>query len=103
MSGENFVYAFPEITENKIIVRKGEVITKISFKTENLNKKGFGDKINLLFVIKPSRNEKKRISTNEIKLRGDSVKTVRDFLNENNKKDFELEAYHYEIVKQLKQ
>ena len=32
LSGENFVYAFPEITENKIIVSKGEVISKINFK-----------------------------------------------------------------------
>ena len=30
LSGENFVYAFPEIIENKMIVNKGEVITKIN-------------------------------------------------------------------------
>jgi len=38
LTGENFVYAFPEITENKIIVRKGEKITKIDFKQEEFTK-----------------------------------------------------------------
>ena len=36
---ENFVYAFPELNVNKIIVKKGEKITKIDFNKENLNRK----------------------------------------------------------------
>ena len=91
LRGENFVYAFPEITENKIIVNKGEVITKINFKKEELNK-GFGDKVNLLLSSSLAEMKRRGSLTNEIKLRGDSVKKVRDFLNENNKTSFELEA-----------
>ena len=72
LSGENYVYAFPELIENKTIVRKGEKITKIDFKQENFNKKDFGEKV--------------------IKLRSDSVKELRDLLNKNNKTNFELEA-----------
>ena len=39
LTGENFVYAFPEITENKIIVRKGEKITKLASNKKILIKK----------------------------------------------------------------
>ena len=90
--GENFVYAFPEITENKIIVNKGEKITKINFKQEDFNIKGFGDKIN--FLLSSSLAEMKRRGSliNEIKLRSESVKELRDFLNKNDKTNFELEV-----------
>ena len=92
LNGENYVYAFPELTENKIIVRKGEKITKIDFKKENFNKKDFGDKVN--FLLSSSLAEVKRRGSliNEIKLRSDSVKELRDFLNNNDKINFELEA-----------
>ena len=92
LTGENFVYAFPELTENKVIVRKGEKITKVDFKQENFNKKDFGNKVN--FLISSSLAEVKRRGslTNEIKLRSDSVKELKDYLNENNKTNFELEA-----------
>ena len=92
LSGENFVYAFPEIIENKIIVRKGEVITKINFQKKDLAKKGFGDKINFLLSSSLAEMKRRGSLTNEIKLRRDSVKQIRDTLNKNNKTDFELEA-----------
>ena len=92
LRGENYVYAFPELIENKTIVRKGEKITKIDFKQESFNKKNFGDKVN--FLISSSLAEVKRRGslTNEIKLRSESVKELKDFLNKNNKTNFELEA-----------
>ena len=92
LSGENFVYAFPEITENKIIVTKGEKITKINFKQEDFNKKGFGDKVNLLLSSSLAEMKRRGSLTNEIKLRSDSVKELSDFLNKNEKTNFELEA-----------
>ena len=92
LSGENFVYAFPEITENKIIVKKGEKITKINFKEDEFNSKGIGDKINLLLSSSLAEIKRRGSLTNEIKLRSDSVKELRDFLNKNDKTNFELEA-----------
>ena len=91
LTGENFVYAFPEITENKIIVKKGEKITKIDFK-QDFNKKDFGDKVNFLLSSSLAEIKRRGSLTNEIKLRSDSVKELRDFLNENYKTNFELEA-----------
>jgi len=92
LSGENFVYAFPEITENKIIVKKGEVITKISFDQNEIRKKGFGDKISLLLSSSLAEVKRRGSLANEIKLRSDSVNDVRDFLNKNDQTSFELEA-----------
>ena len=90
--GENFVYAFPELKENKIIVKKGEKITKIDFKQENFNKKDFGDKVNFLLSSSLAEVKRRGSLTNEIKLRSDSVKELRDFLNKVDKTNFELEA-----------
>ena len=90
--GENFVYAFPEIIENKIIVRKGEIITKINFEQEDLNEKDFGDKVNFLLSSSLSEIKRRGSLTNEIKLRSDSIKELRNFLNKNDKNTFELEA-----------
>ncbi len=92
LSGENYIYAFPELTENKVIVRKGEKITKIDFKKDNYNKKDFGDKVNFLLSSSLAEVKRRGSLTNEIKLRSDSVKELRDFLNKNDKINFELEA-----------
>ena len=92
LTGENFVYAFPEITENKIIVREGERITKINFKQEDFNKKDFGDKVNFLLSSSLAEIKRRGSLVNEIKLRGDSIKELRDFLNKNDKTNFELEV-----------
>ena len=92
LTGENYVYAFPEITENKIIVRKGEEITKIDFKKEDFNKKDFGDKVNFLLSSSLAEIKRRGSLVNEIKLRGDSIKELRDFLNKNDKTNFELEV-----------
>mgnify|MGYP001472405357 CR=1 FL=1 len=92
LMGENFVYAFPEITENKIIVRKGEKITKIDFKQEDFNKKDFSDKVNLLLSSSLAEMKRRGSLTNEIKLRRDSIKELTNFLNKNDKFNFELEA-----------
>ena len=89
---DNFVYAFPEITENKTIVQKGERITKIDFTQENFNKKDFGDKINFLLSTSLAEVKRRGSLTNEIKLRSDSVKDLRDVLNKKKKTNFELEA-----------
>ena len=92
LSGENFVYAFPEITENKIIVVKGETIAKTIFKQEDLNSKGYRDKINLLLSSSLAEMKRRGSLTNEIKLRSDSVKEVRELIKKIENSNFELEA-----------
>ena len=92
LRGENFVYAFPEITRNKIIVTKGEKITKINFKQEDFNTNNFGDKLNLLLSSTLAEVKRRGSLTNEIKLRSESIKEFRDLVNKNKNNNFELEA-----------
>ena len=92
LSGENFVYAFPEIIENKVIVKNGEMISKISIQQEEINLKSLGENINLLLSSSLAEIKRRGSLINEIKLRSDSVKDVRDFLNKNKNNNFELEA-----------
>ena len=92
LSGENFVYAFPEILENKIIVEKGEVITKVNIIKEELNYKSLGEQVNFLLTSSLSEMKRRGSLINEIKLRRDSVEEVSDFISKNNKNNYELKA-----------
>ena len=76
---------FPELIENKIIVRKGEKITKIDFKQENFNKKDFGSKIKFCYFLLPELKLKEEVLlTNEIKQEV-ILKRIKRFLNKNEK------------------
>ena len=92
LSGENFVYAFPEISENKILVKKGEVITKITLIKEDFKDKNIGEKVNFLLSSSLAEMKRRGSLVNEIKLRGDSFEKVRDFIKKNNKNNYELKA-----------
>ena len=92
LSGENYVYAFPELTENKIIVKKGEIITEIEMLDEQLNIKVIRNNINLLLSSSLAELKRRGSLANEIKLRSDSIKELRDFLKKNNQANFKLEA-----------
>jgi len=92
LSGENYVYAFPELTKNKIIVKKGEIITEIEMLDEQLNIKVIRNNINLLLSSSLAELKRRGSLANEIKLRSDSIQELRDFLKKNNQANFKLEA-----------
>ena len=92
LKGDNFVFVYPELLQNKIIVRKGEVITseiigKNDFKNKNIN-----SKIQTL-LIKTSDKIKLRGSVvNEIKTRGNFVKKISDSFNINQNIKYQLDV-----------
>ena len=92
LKGENYVYAFPELIENKIIVSEGEPIYKTSLNnTEN----NIQDVRNTLkFLLSSSLAEAKRRGSliNEIKLKSDSLKKLQVFIEENKGFDLEFEV-----------
>ncbi len=92
LKGENFVYAFPELTENKSIVERGETIAKTTLKSDNLSTKEIRNKINLLLASTLAETKRRGSLVNEIKLRSDSVKELRDFLTQNRNSNIELKA-----------
>ena len=92
LKGENYVYAFPEITENKVIVLKDEIISKILLTSEEKSINEVQNKINLLLASTLAETKRRGSLVNEIKLKSDSVEKLRVFLNRYKEVDLELEA-----------
>ena len=92
LKGDNFVFVYPELLQNKIIVRRGEVITSEILGKDDLNYKNINLKINNL-LRKTSDEIKSRGSiVNEISTRGDFIKKVRDSLKINQNIKYRLEV-----------
>ncbi len=92
LKGENYVYAFPEITENKVIVVKDEIISKILLTSKEKNINQIQNKINLLLASTLAEAKRRGSLVNEIKLRSESVAELRVFLNRYKEVDLRLEA-----------
>ena len=92
LKGENYVYAFPEVIENKIIVLKDEIISKTSLIKKDNNITGVRNKINLLLASSLAEAKRRGSLVNEIKLKSDSVKKSQLFIERNKGFDFEFEV-----------
>ena len=92
LKGENYVYAFPEITENKVIVLKDEIISKILLTSKEKNINEVQNKINLLLASTLAETKRRGSLVNEIKLKSESVEKLRVFLSRYKEVDLELEA-----------
>ena len=92
LKGENYVYAFPEITENKVIVVKDEIISKTLLSSKEKNVNEIQNKINLLLESALAETKRRGSLVNEIKLRSGSVEELRIFLNRYKEVDLELKA-----------
>ena len=92
LKGENYVYAFPEITENKVIVLRDEIISKILLTSKEKNINEVQNKIKLLLASTLAETKRRGSLVNEIKLKSESVEKLRAFLNRYKEVDLELEA-----------
>ncbi len=92
LEGENYVYAFPELIENKIIVLKDEIISKTSLINTENNIKDLRNTINLLLSSSLAEAKRRGSLINEIKLKSDSVKKLQLFIERNKGFDFEFEV-----------
>ena len=92
LKGENYVFVAPKLLENKLIVRKGDVITSAFLEESDMNYKTINSKINTL--ITKTRNEIKLKGSivNEITTRGDFMKKLSDKINSNQNIKFQLEV-----------
>jgi len=92
LKGDNFVFVYPELLKNKIIVSKGEVIT-----SEILEKKDFDYKnINSIIknLLRKTRDKIKLRGSivKEITTKGDFIKKIRDSLKVNQNNKYRLEV-----------
>jgi len=92
LKGENYVYAIPELSQNKIIVLKEEIISNSILKDEENNLQDIRNKINLLLSSTLAETKRRGSLVNEIKLKSDSVKRMQAFLKQNKGFNFKLEA-----------
>ena len=87
LKGDNFVFVYPELLQNKTIVKRGEVITSEIIEKRDLSYKNINSTIKTL--LRKTRDEVKIRGSivNEISTRGDFIKKIRDSLeiNQNNK------------------
>ncbi|MDC3019858.1 DUF3084 domain-containing protein [Prochlorococcus sp. AH-736-E15] len=86
LKGDNFVFVYPELLPNKIIVRRGEVIMSEVLVTNDFDYKNINLKIKTLMRKTRDKIKLKGSIVNEISTRGDFIKKIRDSLkiNQNN-------------------
>ncbi len=92
LKGDNYVFVSPDLLENKLIVKKGDVITSSILRESDLNLKSINLKIKSL--LKETRDEikSKGSQVNEINTNGNFVKKIREFIQENQNIKFKLEV-----------
>ena len=92
LKGENYVFVAPMLLENKLIFRKGEIITNVFWEKSDLNYKSINSKINTLISQTKNKAKLKGSIVNEITTRGDFMKQLRDSLKSNQNTKFQLEV-----------
>ena len=93
LKGDNFVFVYPELLQNKIIVRKGEVITSEEIIEENdFEYKNINLKIKTLLRKTRDKIKSRGSIVNEITTRGNFIKKIRDGLKTNQNIKYQLEV-----------
>ncbi len=92
LKGDNYVFVYPDLLENKFIVKKGDVITSSILEESDLNLKSIN--LNIKSLLRKTRDEikSKGSQVSEINTSGNFVKKIRDFLQENQNIKFKLEV-----------
>jgi len=87
LKGDNFVFVYPELLQNKTIVRRAEVITSEILEKKDLDFEKISSKINILLKKTRDKIKSRGSVVNEITTKGDFIKKIRDYIktNQNNK------------------
>ncbi len=92
LKGDNFVFVYPELLQNKIIVRREEIITSVIVEKKELDYKNINSTINTLLRKTRDKIKAKGSIVNEINTRGNFIKKIRDSLNINQNNKYLLEV-----------
>jgi uncharacterized protein (DUF3084 family) len=92
LKGDNFVFVYPELLQNKIILRKGEVISSLILENKDLDYKNINSIIKTLLRKTRDKIKVKGSIVNEITTKGDFVKKIRDSLKMNQNNKYQLEV-----------
>ena len=90
LKGDNYVFVYPEVLENKIIVRRGEVITSETLDKNEIDYKNINSKIQTLLTSTRDKIKLRGSIVKEITTRGDFIKKIRDSLKLNQNVNYRL-------------
>jgi len=92
LKGDNYVFVSPDLLENKLIVKKGDVIKSSILGESDLNLKSINLQIKSLLEETRDEIKSKGSQVSEINTNRNFVKKTRDFLKENKNIKFKLEV-----------
>ena len=92
LKGDNFVYVYPELLQNKIILKKGEVVTSEIIEKNGLDYKKINSKIKTLLTNTRDKIKLRGSIVNEISTRGDFLKKIRDSIKRDQNIKYRLEV-----------
>ncbi len=73
LRGEKYVYAFPEVTLNKNIVKKGEVISKMDIKASEFDSESITNKIKILLASTLAEVKRRGSLSSELKINANQI------------------------------
>ncbi len=92
LKGDNFVFVYPELLQNKIVVRRGELITSDILAEKDFEYKKINLKIKTLLRKTRDKIKSRGSIVNEINTRGDFIKKIGDALKTNQNNKYRLEV-----------
>ena len=90
LRGENYVYAFPEVTLNKIITKKGEVIAIESISLSDSDAESISKKINLLMASTLAEVRRRGSLSSELQINANQINNLGKYLVNRKKGDFQI-------------
>ena len=99
LRGENYVYAFPEVTLNKMITKKGEVIAIENVSLLKSDSESISKKINLLMASTLAEVRRRGSLSSELKINANQINNLGKYLVNIKKGDFKLLLELLKIVK----
>ena len=92
LRGENYVYAFPEVTLNKMITKKGEVIAIENLSLSKSDSESISKKINLLMASTLAEVRRRGSLSSELKINANQINNLGKDLVNKKKGDFQIIA-----------
>ena len=92
LRGENYVYAFPEVTLNKMITKKGEVIAIENISLSESDSESISKKINLLMASTLAEVRQRGSLSSELKINANQINNLGKYLVSKKKGDFQIIA-----------
>ena len=92
LRGENYVYAFPEVTLNKMITKKGEVIAIENISLSKSDSESISKKINLLMASTLAEVRRRGSLSSELKINANQINNLGKYLVSKKKGDFQIIA-----------